>query len=85
MLKDDFGDDSGSGWDETAQCQSSHVVGEDLTRCGHGRWGGWGVYKADVSAAVYLFGVSATMVENGGLGGVGTGVPVPTPGLWGVV
>ena len=56
----DFGDDSGSDWDEAGPCRSGWFLdGEDLTGWGHGRRSKRVVRKVDFSAATDLFGVSA--------------------------
>ena len=80
---DDFGHDSGSDWDEAGQSQSGRFLVEDLTRCGHGRRGERVARRVDFSTASDLFGASVAGVLGGGLGGVGTGSPVPTLGIGG--
>ena len=82
----DFGHDSGSDWDEAGPSRSGRFLdGEDLTGWGHGRRSKRVVRKVDFSAATDLFGVSALWGLGGGLGGVGAGDTVLTPGSGGVV
>ena len=63
----DFGDYSGSDWDEAGPSRSGRFLDrEDLTEWGHGRKSKRIVRKVDFSAATDLFGMSAL----GGLEGV---------------
>ena len=65
----DFGDDSGSDWDEAGPSRSGRFLeGEDLTGWGHGRRSKRVVRKVDFSAVTDLFGVSALGGVGGGLG-----------------
>ena len=72
---DDFGDDSGSDWDEVGSSRSGRFLDKDLTRWGHGRRSKRVVKRVNFSAASDLFGVSVTRVLGNELGGVGTGGP----------
>ena len=82
----DFGDDSGSDWDEAGPSRSARFLDAvDLTGWGHGCRSKRVVRKVDFSAATDLFGVSALWGVGGGLGGVGAGDTVLAPGSGGVV
>ena len=81
----DFGDDSGSDWDEAGPSRSGRFLGEDLTGWGHGRVGKRVLRKVDFSEPSDLFGMSVTGVLGTGLGGVLMDGPVPAPGSGGAV
>ena len=53
----------------------------DLTGWSHGRRGKRVVTKADFGALSNLYGMTEVGVLGEGLGGVGTGGPVPAPGM----
>ena len=77
---DDFGDDSGSEWDEAGPSRSGRFLDENDTGWGHGHGSKRVMRRVDFTAAFDLFGVSVTEVLGTGMGGVGTGGPLPAPG-----
>ena len=78
-----------SDLDLESECEDEAVGGGgsvlrgDLTGWSHGRRGKRVVNKADFGAGRNLFGVSVVGVLSKGLEGVGTGGPVPAPGMGG--
>ena len=81
----DFGDESGSDWDEAGTSRSCRFLGKDLTGCRHAHGGKRVVRKVDFNAVADLFGVSVPGALGTGLWGVGAGGSVPAPGSGGEV
>ena len=77
--------ESDSGSDGEGEGGGRMVLEEELSGWSHGKGGERVVRRADVGAAKALFGVSVVGMQGRGLGGMGTGGAIPTPGIGGAV